>query len=87
MQTSHHDYTSGHVVIVLGGNDFSYEGEFGLGDMLQTIYPEWHDDEKYDMDWSVACEKHDRFRKFELEANLLKKVENPKQNKAFLLNG
>lgn len=66
-QFDSYDYISGHVVIVLGGKDSYYEGEFGLGDMLQTIYPEWHDDEKYDMDWSIACEKPDRFRKFDYD--------------------
>ena len=44
-----------------------YEVEFGLGDMLQTIYPEWYDDGKFDMDWSLACEKPDRFRMFDYD--------------------
>lgn len=67
-QFDSHDYTCGHVVLVLGGKDSYYEGEFGLGDMLQTIYPEWQDDEKYDMDWALICEKPDRFRKFDYDA-------------------
>ena len=67
-QFDSYDYTSGHVVIVLGGKDSYYEGEFGLGDMFQTIYPDWQDDEKYDMDWGLVCENPERYRKFDYDA-------------------
>lgn len=62
-----HDYISGHEIIVMGGKDSYYEGEFGLGDMLQTIYPEWPDEEKYDVDWGLVYESPDRFRKFDYD--------------------
>lgn len=63
-----HDYLSSHEIIVMGDKDSYYEGEFGLGDMLQTIYPIWPDDEKYDVDWGLVCENPDRFRKFNYDA-------------------
>lgn len=62
------DYSGAHVIVIVGGKDSYYEGEFGLGDMLQTIYPIWSEDEKYDVDWGVLCEDPDRFRKFDYDA-------------------
>lgn len=61
------EYKGGHVVVILGGKDSYYEGEFGIGDMLQVFCPDWPEDEKYDMDWGVVCESPDRFRKFDYD--------------------
>ena len=63
-----HDYLSGHEIIVVGGKDSYYDGEFGLGDMLQTIFPEWPEEEKYDMDSGLVCESPHRFRRFDYDA-------------------
>ena len=54
-------------MVILGGKDSYYEGEFGIGDMLQVFCPDWPEDEKYDMDWGVVCESPDRFRKFDYD--------------------
>jgi hypothetical protein len=62
------DYMGGHEMIVMGGKDSYFEGEFGLGNMLQTIYPEWPEEEKYDVDWADVCESPDRFRRFDYDA-------------------
>jgi hypothetical protein len=62
------EYSTGHAVIVLGGKDSYYEGEYGIGDMLQPIFPEWADEEMYDVDWGLVCENTDRFRMFDYNA-------------------
>lgn len=66
-QFNNHDYSTGHVVIVLGGKDSYYEGEYGIGDLLQPMFPEWTDEEKYDVDWGLVCEDVFRFGKFDYD--------------------
>lgn len=67
-QFNDHEYSTGHAIVVLGGKDSYYEGEYGIGGMLQPIFPEWTEGEKYDVDWGVVCEDADRFRKFDYDA-------------------
>lgn len=62
------EYTTGHDIIVMGGKDSYYEGDFGIGNMLQPIFPEWSEDEKYDVDWCVVCEDAERFMKFDYDS-------------------
>lgn len=53
------EYLAGHEIIVMGGKDSYYEGDYGIGNMLQPIFPEWTDDEMYDVDWGEMCENAD----------------------------
>lgn len=61
------EYLTGHEIIVMGGKDSYYEGDYGIGNMLQPIFPKWADDEKYDVNWAEVCEDPDRFRKFDYD--------------------
>lgn len=67
-QFNDYEYSAGHVSIVLGGKDSYYEGDYGIGDMLQPIFPEWSEEEKYDINWAEVCESPDRFRQFDYNA-------------------
>ena len=62
-QFKNHEYSTTPVLVSAGIGSY-YDGEFGIGDMLQVIFPEWDDTEKYDVDWSEVCTNPDRFRKF-----------------------
>lgn len=66
-QFSSCEYLTGHEIIVMGGKDSYYEGDYGIGNMLQPIFPEWTDEEMYDMDWGLECERPDRFRRFDYD--------------------
>lgn len=67
-QFGEEDYITGPVIVTVSGSDTYYGCDFGIGDMLKPIYPEWSEDEKYDIDWADVCESPNRFRRFDYDA-------------------
>ena len=62
------DYSTGAVLLSVGGNDNYFGGGFGIGGMLKPIYPEWSEEEKYDVQWCDVYDSPNRFRKFDYDA-------------------
>ena len=62
------DYATGPILVAVSGRDSYYGCEFGIGDMLKAIFPEWSEEEKYDINWAEVCESPDRFRRFDYDA-------------------
>lgn len=62
------DYTTGPILVSVSGKDSYYGCDFGIGNMLKPIYPEWSEEDKYIIDWAEVCESPDRFRKFDYDA-------------------
>ena len=50
------------------GQDSYFGGGFGIGGMLKAIYPEWPEEEKYDVQWWDVYDSSNRFRKFDYDA-------------------
>ena len=67
-QFGEEDYATGPILVAVSGRDSYYGCEFGIGDMLKAIYPEWSEEEKYDINWAEVCESPDRFRRFDYDA-------------------
>ena len=67
-QFSDCDYSTGPVVLSVSGGDSYFGGDFGIGGMLKAVYPQWSEDELYDVQWGDVCESNDRFRKFDYDA-------------------
>jgi hypothetical protein len=62
------DYSTGPVVFTYGGSSTYFGGGFGIGGMLKIVFPEWAEDEKYDVQWCDVYDKPDRFRRFDYDA-------------------
>lgn len=62
------DYSTGPVFLSVGGHDTYFGGDFGIGGMLKAVYPEWPEEEKYDVQWCDVYNSPDRFRKFDYDA-------------------
>lgn len=62
------DYSTGDVLFSDGGDDAYFGGGFGIGGLLKPIYPEWSEEEKYDVQWCDVYDSPDRFRKFDYDA-------------------
>lgn len=62
------DYVTGPTLVSVSNRDTYYGCDFGIGDMLKAEYPEWSEEEKYDIDWAEVCESPDRFRSFDYDA-------------------
>lgn len=62
------DYSTGPVFLSVGGHDTYFGGDFGIGGMLKAEYPEWPEEEKYDVQWCDVYNSPDRFRKFDYDA-------------------
>ena len=56
------------MIFTFGGSDTYFGGGFGIGGMLKIVFPEWAEDEKYDVQWCDVYNKPDRFRKFDYDA-------------------
>ena len=61
------DYSTGPCYHVVKGGTY-FEGEFGIGNMLQIQFPNWADNERYDVDWNVQCKVNDKFRRFDYDS-------------------
>ena len=66
-QFGEEDYATGPVLLALNSNDSYYGCDFGIGDMLEPIYPKWSEEEKYAFNWADVCEDPNRFRKFDYD--------------------
>jgi hypothetical protein len=62
------DYSTGPVVLSVGGGDSYFGGDFGIGEMLKPVFPEWLEEEKYDVQWCDVYDSPDRFRKFDYDS-------------------
>ena len=67
-QFGEEDYSTGPVLMAVSGSDSYYGCDFGIGEMLKPIYPEWNDEDKYMIAWAEVCESPDRFRKYDYDA-------------------
>ena len=67
-QFGEEDYATGPVLVAVCGRDSYYGFDYGIGEMLKPISPEWSEEEKYTIDWAEVCESPDRFRKFDYDA-------------------
>lgn len=61
------DYSTGPTVLGLDGDDGYFSGEFGIGEMLQPVFPKWPEEEKYDVQWCDVYDNPERFRKFDYD--------------------
>ena len=61
------DYSTGPVFLSVGGHDTYFGGDFGIGGMLKAVYPEWPEEEKYDVQWCDVYNSSSRFRKFDYD--------------------
>ena len=65
-QFKNQEYSSLSVPVIVGsGYNSYYEGEFGIGDMLQAKYPDWADDDKYYFKYDYQNPQRIMFRKFD----------------------
>lgn len=62
------DYSTGPIVLSVNGSDTYFGGDFGIGDMLKPIFPEWPEEEKYDVQWCDVYDNPDRFRRFDYDS-------------------
>lgn len=67
-QFDEENYSTGSVLFSDGGADTYFGGGFGIGGMLKPVYPEWPEEEKYDVQWCDVYDSPDRFRKFDYDA-------------------
>lgn len=67
-QFKEEDFSTGPVLLADGGDDSYFGGGFGIGGMLKPVYPDWPEDEKYDVQWCDVYDSPDRFRKFDYDA-------------------
>ena len=62
------NYSTGPVLMSVSSRNSYYGVNFGIGGMLQAIFPEWSEEEKYDVEWCDVCESSNRFRKFDYDS-------------------
>ena len=62
------DYSTGPVLLSTSCRDSYYGIDFGIGGMLHAEFPQWPDEEKYDMQWCDLYDNPNRFRKFDYDA-------------------
>ena len=69
-QFKNQEYSTQSLPVVVGsGYNSYYEGDFGIGDMLQAVYPDWTDEDKYYYKHDYQNPQRIMFRKFNYSNN------------------
>lgn len=64
-QFKNQEFSTISCVTIPDGYKSYYDGEFGIGNMLQAKYPEWDENDKYYFEYSIQNQDKIFFRKFD----------------------